>query len=208
MRRRQGARAMGPQQVDQLALHDDAGAARFHRAGDTFVDLHVEACAAQSEPCAEPADGTAPMRCRTLLLPKPRSCRAPFGRVNLGLRHEELVSMASSHLSVTMCLCPNDRKQFELISTLRGQSRNRPLDQSQESGVASPRNRWAIWRRPERKAPANSARELATPNSCDWLNGRFPGSLPSKHPDCGRAFFGGRFSLRRCRFGRLRPNGR
>jgi hypothetical protein len=34
---------------------------------------------------------------------------------------------------------------------------------------------------------------LATPESCDWLNRRFPGSLPSK--------FGGHFSLRRCRFG-------
>ena len=59
MRRRQGVRAVGPQQVDQFALHDDAGAARLHRAGDALVDLHIEARAAQGEPCAEPADGTA-----------------------------------------------------------------------------------------------------------------------------------------------------
>src|SRR6266446_572829 len=59
VRRRQGGRAVGPQQVDQLALHDDAGAARLHRAGDALVDLHIEAYPAQREPCAEPADGTA-----------------------------------------------------------------------------------------------------------------------------------------------------
>src|SRR5882724_776379 len=39
-RRRQGARAVGPQQVDQLALHHYAGAT-------------------QGEPCAEATDGTA-----------------------------------------------------------------------------------------------------------------------------------------------------
>src|SRR5229473_8154694 len=59
VRRRQGGRAVGPQQVDQLALHDDAGAARLHRAGDALVDPHIEARAAQGEPCAEPAYGTA-----------------------------------------------------------------------------------------------------------------------------------------------------
>src|SRR5712671_4488779 len=58
-RRRQGARAVGPQQVDQLALNDDAGAARLHRAGDMLVDLHIDARPAQSEPGAEPADGPA-----------------------------------------------------------------------------------------------------------------------------------------------------
>ena len=50
---------MGPQQVDQFALHDDAGAARFHRARDALVNLHIEAYPAQGEPCAEPADGAA-----------------------------------------------------------------------------------------------------------------------------------------------------
>ncbi len=50
---------MGPQQVDQLALHHYAGAARLHRAGDTLVDLHIEARATQGEPCAEATDGTA-----------------------------------------------------------------------------------------------------------------------------------------------------
>jgi len=50
---------MGSQQVDQFALHNDAGAARLHRAGDAFVDLNVEARPAQGEPRAEPADGTA-----------------------------------------------------------------------------------------------------------------------------------------------------
>jgi hypothetical protein len=59
MCRRQGVRAVGPQQVDQFALHNDAGAACLHRAGDALVDLHVEARAAQGKPCAEPTDGTA-----------------------------------------------------------------------------------------------------------------------------------------------------
>jgi hypothetical protein len=59
VRRRQGARAVGPQQVDQFALHDDAGAARLHRAGDALVDLYIKARPAQGESCAESADGTA-----------------------------------------------------------------------------------------------------------------------------------------------------
>jgi hypothetical protein len=44
---------MGPQQVDHFALHDDAGAARLHPAGDAFVDLHIKARSAQGHPCAE-----------------------------------------------------------------------------------------------------------------------------------------------------------
>src|SRR5258708_20132983 len=59
VRRRQGARAVGPQQLDQFALHDDAGAARLHRAGDALVDSRIEARLAQRKPSAEPADGTA-----------------------------------------------------------------------------------------------------------------------------------------------------
>ncbi len=46
VRRRQHARAVGSQQVDQFALHDDAGAARLHRTGDALVDPHIEACPA------------------------------------------------------------------------------------------------------------------------------------------------------------------
>jgi hypothetical protein len=34
---------VGLQQVDQVALHDDAGAARLHRIGDALVNPHVEA---------------------------------------------------------------------------------------------------------------------------------------------------------------------
>ena len=43
------------------------------------------------------------------------------------------------HLRVTMRHCPIDRKRFELTCT-HAQSRNCPLDQSQESCIASPRN--------------------------------------------------------------------
>src|SRR5271165_7225287 len=54
-RRWQGARAVGPQQVGQFALYDDAGAARLHRTGDALVDLHVEAYPAGTVtlPCEE-----------------------------------------------------------------------------------------------------------------------------------------------------------
>jgi hypothetical protein len=54
MRRRQGGRVVGPQQVDQFALNDDTGAPRLHRAGDALVDLHVKARPAEGEPCASP----------------------------------------------------------------------------------------------------------------------------------------------------------
>jgi hypothetical protein len=46
---------VGPQQVDQFPLHDDAGAPRLHRAGDALV----KARPAKGDPCAEPSDGTA-----------------------------------------------------------------------------------------------------------------------------------------------------
>src|ERR1700692_1323264 len=59
VRRWQGARTVGPQQVDQFPLHDDAGAPRLHRAGDALVDLHIKARPAKGAPCAEPSDGTA-----------------------------------------------------------------------------------------------------------------------------------------------------
>jgi hypothetical protein len=59
VRRRQGARAVGQQELDQFPLHDDAGTARLHRAGDALVDLYIKARPAQRESRAEPADGTA-----------------------------------------------------------------------------------------------------------------------------------------------------
>ena len=64
VRRRQGARAVGPQQVDQFALHDDAGAARLHWARDALVDLHIEAC---------PVQGESPRRTRRWNRPRRRS---------------------------------------------------------------------------------------------------------------------------------------
>src|SRR6202041_3364317 len=67
VRRRQGARAVSPQQVDQFALHDDTGAARLHRAGDALVDLYLKArpaSPAQSPPMEPPA--TAILRGRSV----------------------------------------------------------------------------------------------------------------------------------------------
>ena len=58
-RRWQGVRPVGPQQVDQFALDNDASAARLHRAGDALVDLHIEARPPQGETCTQAADGTA-----------------------------------------------------------------------------------------------------------------------------------------------------